>query len=312
MRTTWKLLTIAALLLVACTSKKAPDGPNSTDPGKPGPITRPSGGATGDGTYTIKIKFLPDNGKAVAVRQTLRKNGAIKTYQAGTWTETKVDEVRENAFVETLLEARDQQATRFKRKYEKAVRITQGTAIDLAYEGKNILFELAGGQYNTSCDEPIGRLPLANLARDVADELNVELTLIPPKSVNLNETWTIPPKRLELAFGKMAGLDLARCKGTAKLAKANEKDNKLVGVIDFDITLALVQLQSAKLVPPLLVALTGSTEAAIDGSSTAMNTSLSGKSKPHFEGLEKKQLTLEASLELSGRREQSLEMPGNK
>lgn len=305
MRTIWKVLTVAVLILVGCKGdKNATEAPRPTQAGMPPEPTRP----LASDQYFVKFKLLLDVGQTVAVHQTVKQAGGMKTYQGGTWTQEKREEARESDFKQTLLEAGDKLPRKFKRHYEKASRTIQGETISLVYEGKTILFELAGDRYKaTAPDGGLGPIPLGVLAQDVSTEVHLERALVPGKPVRLHETWPINPNRLQEIFGGMEGIIPAKSKGEATLAKVYQNQGKQFGVIDFQITLAIGELQKSRVDPPLTRTWTGSVDAAIDGSSTSLNSSWTSKltGKAQMEGADKKKSLVEATMESTGHREQS-------
>lgn len=309
MKSSWKVLTVAALILVGCSKKtESTSGPGA----KPGVTTQAQGEA--NQTYTIVIKFRPEVGKAVAVRQTEKMGGSMKMVDGGkTLVDKKGDDFHETAYVETLMEAGDKLPKKFKRKYEKAVKTEMSKTTKKSYEGKTIVFESMGDQYKASVEGggAVSDAELQKLAGGVDENVMMEEILVPTKPVKVGETWTIDPKKLEMAFGKKDSLDLSKSRGEAKLAKVYPKDGKQFGVIEFNFTVAMTEMSKAKVDPPITVTTTGNMDAPIDGSSTAINTTLNGKmvGKGKVEAGPKK-LDLDMNMEMSGRREQSIELRG--
>jgi len=297
---------IAAIVLVGCGKgdKKGSEGAKA-DGSK-------SGG--GEPVYTIKIKFLPEIGKAVAIRETQNSGGSMKMSEgAKVLADTKHEQTRETAYLETLLEVADNVPKKFSRKYEKASLTQNGKTITRPYEGKTILFEQAGDGFKATAEgAKIDQATLKNLADDVInDDFKFERVLMPTKSVKLNEKWTIDAKTFDDVFGKKGEVDPSKSKGEAKLAKVYDKDGKQFGVIDYTLTLATREMAKAPLDPPVMVTMTGSMEAPIDGSSTAINTTLSGKAAGKTKmTVPGKKIDMEVDMQLSGRREHSIEMSG--
>jgi hypothetical protein len=305
MRTIWKMLTVASLILTGCKGdKKATEAPRPTPADKSGQATRP---AASD-EYIIKIKFWPDAGQTVAIHQTEKRAGFTKTFQANVWTEQKQDETRESECKQTLLEGGDKLPRKFQRHYEKASRTITGQTSAFIYEGKTIVFELVGNQYRATAEGGgLGPIPLGILATDVNTEAHLEHALVPSKPVRLHETWALEPRTLEEAFAALEGIVPGKSRGQATLAKVYPNQGKQFGVITFEITLAVNQMQNARLEPPLTRTWTGSIDAAIDGSTTPVNASRTGKltGKAQLDGPDKKKGILEAALETTGRTEQS-------
>jgi len=310
MRTLWKVLTVASLILVGCKGdKKGAEAPRPTPAGKSAEPTRTVAGDE----YVIQIKFLPDVGRTVAIHQTERKAGSVKTFQSGQWNEEKRDETRESQFRQTLLEAGDKLPRKFKRHYEKATRTTMGVTVPLSYEGQTIVFELVGDRYKATTDGvAIGAVSLGVLAQDVSTEVHLEPALIPGKPVRLHESWPLQPRRLEEVFGRTESLAPGKSRGEATLAKVYQNQGKQFGVINFEITLAVNELRNFRLDTPLTRTWTGSVDAAIDGSSTSINTSRTSKltGKAQIDGPDKKKAAVEAAQETTGRIEQSSELSG--
>jgi hypothetical protein len=138
-------------------------------------------------------------------------------------------------------------------------------------------------------------------------EVHLEHMLVPSKPVRLRETWTIPPHRLEEAFAALEGMVAGKSRGEATLARVYENQGKPFAVISFDITLAVNSMQNAHLDPPLTRTWSGSIDAAIDGSTTALTASRTGKltGKAQLEGPDKKKALVEATLETTARTEWS-------
>jgi hypothetical protein len=226
-------------------------------------------------------------------------------------TEKKNEDAWEMVFVQTVLQPGDP-PRKFKRHYEKATRTTKGETISLVYDGKTIVFDLAGNQYKASAEgDGLGPLPLANLVRSLNDEIHVEHALVPSKPVKLNERWTLQRQQVAGVFGKIAVIEPSTSRGEAKLTKVYFKDGQQFGVIDYDIVLAIKEIQGAKFSSPILGTVKGTVEAAIDGSSTSINSSWDMKTVGKvFKDVQGKQVPVELNITATGRREQSNELPG--
>jgi hypothetical protein len=298
MRSAWKVLMIAAVVLVGC---------GKGDKGSEGDGKKSGGG---EQTYTIKIKFLPDVGKAVAIRETEKSSGSSKVSEGGkVLGDQKHDEAKETQYIETLLEVADNEPKKFRRTYEKAAHTQNGKSKSRPYEGKTILFErTADGFKATPEGSAIDQGTLTKLADDVHSDVSLEKALVPAKPVKVNEKWTIDSKTFAAAFGKKSPIDPDKSKGEAKLAKVYDKDGKQFGVIDYEVTLAMKEMGKAMLDPPLMLTMSGSLDAPIDGSSTALNMTLNGKAAGKTQMNVGKKLDMDINMEMTGRKEQSAEM----
>jgi hypothetical protein len=225
--------------------------------------------------HTIKIR-TPAVGRSIDVTEVTKINSQTKISRDGVdFKELKVDETREVEYAETVLEKDSGGPTKLQRSYERAVKKVSGKPEVLPYERRTIIFDLLqGGSYHASLKgEPAlpGKM-LRQLARDFSTPNQPALhrflpVLLPSRPVKINERWTIDRDALTKALSLSA--EPNGSKASARLTKVYQKGNQQMGVIDFEITLALKERWGLRFVAPARIEIQATLDTAIDGSSTA-------------------------------------------
>ena len=267
-------------------------------------------------TVTIKIKSQPEAGKSVVHHDVEKQTGSIKVSDAGgkVIQEQKPDLLRVDVFTETVLEAAKtgKDPVKFKRAYEKSLAGPADKAVASPFQGRTILFELRDGKYQVTAEgQPeLSAKELAPLIKRANDQLKSlgDQAFLPKKPVKVGESWPLDGKALASDFSSGGEVDLTKSKGEGKLLKTYKKDGKEFGVLEVKVQLALTSMPGLKFEQPATLDLTGTLDAAIDGTSTAGTMSMAGKftGKALVEQGGMK-FTVELALDLSGKKERSAE-----
>lgn len=234
--------------------------------------------AAPDATYTIKLRPFGDVGKSVTGAKTDKKSSTSKVYdKAGKMLgEEKSEESSEVVMTEVVLEKGDKSPKKFKRTYEKASETAKGKTEAQPYQGKTIIFEMKDGTYQATVEK--GEVPAAVLKKLASEaSKSSDGDIVPNKPVKVGESWTLGKKFFEGFSDPNMEIDAAKSKATAKLVKAYKKDGKQFGVIDADVSMVM-NFKGVK-ADPMIVDLKISLDAAIDGSTTAGVSTMSGKFK---------------------------------
>ncbi len=271
-------------------------------------------GAARGQTYAIKLRSDPAAGKSISVRDSHQNAGTVKVLDAGgkLLREQKPNEVEEEVFTETVLEAGGKHPKKFQRAYGKAERGEAGKLRPRSCQGRTVLFELRDGRYvvraeGTPALAPADRKDLTARANDRLRSSPDELFL-PNRPVAVGDAWDVAKKLLPEFANKGEELDLQKSSGRAKLLKAYARDGKQFGVLEVDLKLAVKTMQGLKCDPPARFDIKGTIDTAIDGSSTAATMSMtfrvSGKAQGEQGGMK---FTVEMAMEGSGKLERSAE-----
>ncbi len=223
--------------------------------------------------YTIKIKHHPDEGKSTVTKSLTKENGSVKiSDKDGNVIHTEdVNEEKEEVSTETVLEKGDKKPLKYKVAYEKATFTKKGEKEKHSYDGKTLIYTLKDGKYTVSVegDGKLDDKDEAELLKKANEEVG---QLTPAKPVAVGDKWDLPSKFLLKHFGEKSDLDASKTKGTGTLKKVFTKDGKTIGVIEFDLVLAIKALKGEAEItfdPPTDAHVTMTLETPIDGSSPA-------------------------------------------
>lgn len=265
MKSCWNVLLIAALVMVGC-GKGDRQVVEGTKPGD----------EPADKAYTLRVKNAADVGKQVTVRATRKKAGALKSRDGmGINQETKIDDLDEDEFVESVIEKGDPAPKKYQRIYNKSSFTQNGKQLKRPYEGARVLFENTGESYLVNVEggkiAPPDLIKLTEEAKYRPKKDLVQL-LLPDKPVKVNDTWPLARAVLEEVAG-LAGrgvdVDFEKSKGEAKLARVYSKDGRRFGVIEITVNEVLKGIGPFQFESPGSLNATGSFDGAIDGSSPA-------------------------------------------
>jgi hypothetical protein len=223
--------------------------------------------------HTIKIKHHPDEGKSAVSKSLTKETGTVKILdKAGNVVHMEdVNEEKEEISTETVLEKGDPKPLKYKVAYEKATYTKKGEKEKHSYDGKTLIYTLKDGKYTVSV-EGGGKLDDKDEAELLKKANEDAGQLMPGKPVAVGEKWELPSKFLVKNFGDKGELDSGKTKGTATLKKVFTKDGKTMGVIEFDMNLAIKSLKGDNEItfdPPADTHVTMTLETPIDGSSSA-------------------------------------------
>jgi hypothetical protein len=179
---------------------------------------------TSSGNFDIEFKLLDNTGNAVF--------------------EKKEAKALRFVFRETGLEraAAGEELVRLKRQYDTGERRVNGVRETLPYQGKTLLIEKKDGRFQFLIETDRGGESLEGKEDDeLHEEFNkgdfrklLNATMLPRKSVKLNETWKLdaaPMARDLMKDGKIE-VDEGKSKGSGKLVKTYQKNGKQFGVIE--------------------------------------------------------------------------------
>jgi hypothetical protein len=269
MRTAWKLLTIAAMILTGCGKEdKKPSSPAGGTPAAP----------SAPATYTIKLKRFPDVGKSVVITGTEKITGTVKvtdsTGKVLNEGKEKADEVSEKKYTQTILEGDGARPRKYKEEYEKAIAHSAPRPL----QGRTVVYELKGDKYEVTVEgEPALDAKDLKELTDKANKPDLNAAVTPKNPVKTGETWPIDVQVLAKALGEGQDLDAAQSKADAKLVRVYDKDGKRFGVIELHLKAAFKSMQGMAFDPPLVIEMQGTLDTAIDGSGTAGKMTMNGK-----------------------------------
>ena len=258
MRLTWKLLTVAALVLAGA----APTEKRATAADEP--------------SYELKIKRFPAVGKSVTEKSTEKSSGTVKVLDDNgkVLKEIPQDEIKERTFTVTTVEAGDKKPKKYKVAFEKATDTRGDTSTPLSYQGKTLIYELKDGNYEIAVegDGEVAPKELKTLTEKANEPDDADIFLA-KKPVRVGDSWAVDLKELAKMLGKGPELDEDKSKGTVKLVKVADKNNSKVGLLEIKVKMvSKASLQA----PSMTIDVEGTLETAIDGSSTAEKLSLTG------------------------------------
>jgi hypothetical protein len=259
MRSTWKLLCVAALVLAASA-----------------PSEKPATAADGP-AYELKVKRFPAVGKSLTEKSTDKGNGTVKVLDDNgkVLKEEAQDETKERVFTLTTVEGGDKKPKKYKVAYEKATDTKGNNATPLSYQCKTQIYELKDDKYEITVDGG-GELAAKDLKvlSEKANKPDDTEVFLPKKAVKVGDSWSVDLKELAKTLGKGPELDEDKSKGTVKLVKVTEKNNAKIGVLEIKMTLVS---KAAPMFPAMTIDVDGTLETAIDGSSTAGKMTSTGK-----------------------------------
>lgn len=273
MRNCWKVLLIAAVVLVGCGKgdKQVVEG------------TRPGGDQPGpDQLFTLKVKSFADPGNSVTVHTKFTMVDPRKiTEDQGKEFEVKIELVSEKEFIETVLEKGDGAPKRYKRSFKKASVSRNGKEMELPYHGNTIAYENTGESYLVSLEGKGMLLPpdVIELTEEAKGRLKGDSRqdVLPGKPVKVGDTWALSRKFLEERAGKGNEIDADKSKGEARLARVYTKDGKQYGVIEVTADVVIKGMKQLQLAQPGKFQGTGTYDMVADGSSPAGTVVLKGK-----------------------------------
>jgi hypothetical protein len=270
-------------------------------------------GAPAPEAYTIKPKYFPDPGKTVTVKRSSKEAVLVKFFDADgkVINENKIDTVKEEVYTEQVLEKGDKWPKKFTHTYSKAVVTTDGNEEALSYQGCTIIYELKGQKYEVTVqgDKRVRKKDLEDLKRHINDNMRMDGLLLPKKAVKLKEVWKLDVTKLVEMLPADTGADVEKSKADARLVKSYLKKGKQFGVIEVNLSFAMISLPGGlKFSPPAMMDAKSTIDVCIDGSDCAgLSTSswkLKGKGTIDEMGTE---LAWEMSVDTSSRMEQSSE-----
>jgi hypothetical protein len=275
-------------------------------------------------TYDLKLSFKRPVGSSQVVKDRDREKGKFVVSDTGgnALSTQDLDTSTELVYTETVLEKGDKKPSKFQRAYEKAVKTTGAKAEKLPYEGRTVVYTLKDGKYEcTTKGEPA--LPEATLkelaSKESADSSDATDLLAPKKPVKVGETWAIDAKKMAKEFDKDGNMemDADKSKAGGKLVKVYSKGGKLYGVIELTLTVAIKKLGSKDgsltFDPPATMEMKLTLDVVIDGTSGAGVMTMTGKlnGKGNMSAADQK-LTVDMNMEMSGKKEESVEKPEKK
>jgi hypothetical protein len=261
--------------------------------------------------YTIKLKSYPDKGKSFVIRETEKKVGTVKFFDATgkPEDETKIDETNEAECRRTTVEEASGKPRKYKETFLKAVTTRAGNTNPTAYQGRTVLFELKNGKYEVTSLKPPALSPRDRAAlAERAQEDKLDTGIVPGKTVKVGDTWPLSGEAFA-AFGPESEFDYAKSKGEAKLASAYEKEGHQWGVIELTIQLVIKDPKGGESLGSF--ELNGSIETAIDGSSTARKLNFSGplKTRGKMRPGDKSTMVMEVTFSTTEERDAESEPP---
>jgi hypothetical protein len=209
-------------------------------------------------TYTLKIKE-PAKGdvfRIVATGSTVGQSKLVDTSNDKTLLDHEDKSGRAFTCQETILEKDPEKhrPTRLKRTYDKAQVTTADKTEDLPYQGKTVLIERKGKEYEFRIDGgealmgPEARLLAEEFNKTPEDEPDLQKAALPQKAVAVNESWQIDMAPFASTYAKATQLPIiaARSEGTGKLVRVFTKDGVRFGVIALHLEMPLKEGEVGK------------------------------------------------------------------
>jgi hypothetical protein len=201
-----------------------------------------------DETYSIKIKE-PGPGAVLQVEASGKSDRQSKLLGADDKVLHDEEQSGNKALVfrETILEKDPgrPRPSKLKRAYEKAQVTENGKTTTLPYEGKTVLIEKKGKEYQFRTeggDELTGKdARLLDEEFNKAPEEDLEKAFLPKKPVAVNESWKVDVAAFVAAYARSTKMpvDAARAEGTGKLLKVYTKDGARFGIVNLHLEMPL-------------------------------------------------------------------------
>jgi hypothetical protein len=235
-------------------------------------------------TYVLKLKRDADPGKATVIKTVEKHAGTLKILggDGKAVQEVQVSEEKEEVYTKTVLERGDRKAKKYKKVFEKAVRTADGKTTPLPYQGRTVVYEVKDGKYQASAEgaPQLDQHILDELARgESSGSPDLSDVVLPGKPVGVGDKWTLGGKDIAKSFAeeKVMTLDPEGTKGDATLTKVYRKDGHQFGVIEVTMKLAIKSDNGVAFDPPGTMDLKATLDVAIDGSTAAGTTTLTGQ-----------------------------------
>lgn len=245
------------------------------------PIIRPTKVfvATKTPTYPIKFKTYADVGKSVDYRERQEQKEVLRIRLPDGKMDSKERAlINETVYIETVLEMGESKPKKFKRFYTLARTTLNEQTRTEDYEGRIVIFELKGDQYEVRAEgtgKPLSEEDAKRLALRVRKPEQTEVFL-PKEPVKVGESWPIDIEKLAKFQGQE--LDLPNSTGKATLLKVTDAaGGQLNGVIELNITFAVRSMLGRTYDPPAKFELKGTLETSVGGASTAGAFELHGE-----------------------------------
>ena len=223
-------------------------------------------------TFTLKAKEYPAVGKSIVITDSGTTNFAFTVSTGGkVLKDDKKVEVLEKQYTQKVLEAGAKRPNKYTNTYTKAAKGEKGAPKKLSYESKTIIIERKGEKYVVRPEE--GDIDPKDL-EDFTKQVNRPLTsdiFLPKKAVAVGDSWPLDKHAIEALGGDLDdGVDLTKFKGQGKFLKAYKKGKEQWGTIEIAVSVPLKKLGPLPLDKPITMHAKMILDAAIDGSSTAM------------------------------------------
>jgi hypothetical protein len=163
--------------------------------------------------------------------------------------EKAVGNAQHAVYTETILEREPgKKPTRLRRAYEKATAWTDGKPQTLSYQGKAVLIEKKGPQYQFQVE---GGPALTGAAAKLLDRefnandtLDLQRRVLPAGPVRLNEAWKVEMAPVAREFENSTGMqvDAARATGSGQLKQVYEKDGRRFGVLAVKLEMPILAI----------------------------------------------------------------------
>jgi hypothetical protein len=227
------------------------------------------------GQEAVQIR-LPKHAAGDRVRVTVDSTQtAVQTTRVfGQESDTTVKKVFKATFVDEFVVPIDAEGTREKlvRTYEKYEASLDGKAQPAPPLNTAITIEKKAGKYSyTVEDKPLSDAVVAVLESEFTRRQGMRGdNVAPAKAVKPGETWNLNPVDVFKGYGGEGRVPLALNKGTmtAKLLKAEKRDGRVFGAVEFAAELPVKDFgadKGYKLKPGTVLVYTETIETALDG-----------------------------------------------
>lgn len=224
--------------------------------------------------YTIKFKGDPAPGKGLTIKSTdsMEMTARVEGPDGKSHVAKQEHEQDESVYTATTLAAEGDRATKYKRAYERAVRVRDGVLEPRAYDGRTVVYTRTDGKWHLASegDPALSQHDLANLVKNANKHHLKDRDFEPTGPVKIGEVWKLDLTKVGPGFGPSLGdLDLEKSHGEGKLVKVYDRDGARFGEFEYTVHLAVKKMEELTFEPPMAFDITATLDAAIDASTTA-------------------------------------------
>lgn len=219
--------------------------------------------------FTIRIKEYPDSGKRLLVRHTQQefRRQRVQDMAGKLQREEETSRTRDKTASLSVLERDALGPRRLSLTIENDTITQEKIANPGPTQGRTLVLEFQNNRWNAAVKSgpPLPKAVLEAVALDLQTRLLP--VLLPRKPVNIGDRWPINEALLLDRFAALGAV--APASGAALLARVQPQDGRQQGRLEFSLTLTVRDTRTPQMQQPCTLAISGTLDAALDGSSTA-------------------------------------------